>query len=254
MTLVPAVSHIQPGQPLYVGLWLEHKKGYHTYWKFPGIVGVPTAVDWDLPKEWKADDIQWPEPERVHMFKIRAQGYHDQVLLPVKLNPPASLSPGSSVTIKGKVSWMCCGRDCNPGFTDVSLELAVKADAATPNPRWQKQFDMALASVPKVLEGWTATAERSGTLITLTLKPHISLPTKGREVLFFTDDGLVNPDKDQDLTLLPDGTHILKMEVSQYADKPLANRLLGVLQCEQGWDARGTRSVAISVPIKVQGG
>src|SRR5688572_10915548 len=42
--LVSEVASIQPGSPFYVGLHLKHKEHYHTYWKFPGIVGVPTDM------------------------------------------------------------------------------------------------------------------------------------------------------------------------------------------------------------------
>ena len=42
--LVSEVTSIAPGQPFYVGLALPHGEGYHTYWKFPGIVGVPTRT------------------------------------------------------------------------------------------------------------------------------------------------------------------------------------------------------------------
>src|SRR6187551_155684 len=44
--LVSEVTSIQPGTPFYVGLHLKHQEHYHTYWKFPGIVGVPTDMAW----------------------------------------------------------------------------------------------------------------------------------------------------------------------------------------------------------------
>src|SRR5690349_5590369 len=42
--LVSEVTSIQPGMPFYVGLHLKHQEHYHTYWRFPGIVGVPTSM------------------------------------------------------------------------------------------------------------------------------------------------------------------------------------------------------------------
>src|SRR5215218_2237101 len=99
--LVSEVTSIQPGTPFYVGLHLKHQEHYHTYWKFPGIVGVPSHMAWNLPAGWKADAIEWPAPERVMMFQIKAQGFHDEVLLPMKLTPPKNLEPGTRVTVGG---------------------------------------------------------------------------------------------------------------------------------------------------------
>lgn len=255
VTLVANVTQVKPGVPFYAGLHLVHREGYHTYWKFPGIVGVPTTMDWTLPPGWKADDITWPEPKQVHMFQIRAQGYHGDMLLPVLLTPPRDLAPGTKITLKGKTSWMCCGRDCNPGFNDLTLDLPVAAADAAPevlvNTKWQDRFVAALASSPKPIKGWTVTASRDEKHVTVTLTPNGEDFAKGKikDVLFFTDDGLVNADKDQVLELLADGTLRLTLEVSQYAEQPLAKRLVGVLQSKQGWDAKGTTSVAIDVPL-----
>ena len=40
---------VQPGQAITVGLFIQHVPEYHTYWKAPGIVGVPTTINWKLP-------------------------------------------------------------------------------------------------------------------------------------------------------------------------------------------------------------
>jgi DsbC/DsbD-like thiol-disulfide interchange protein len=145
--LVSSVTSIQPGTPFRVGLHLQHPEGYHTYWKYPGIVGVPTNMAWQLPEGWKAEPIEWPAPERVFMFQIKAQGFHGDEVLPIRLTPPSNLKDGSKVTLKGKATWMCCGRDCNPGFRDMSLELPVSAEAPKADERWERAFDDAASAI-----------------------------------------------------------------------------------------------------------
>src|SRR5215212_269957 len=98
--LISEVTSIQPGTSFYVGLHLKHQEHYHTYWKFPGIVGVPTDMAWKLPPGWKAGPIEWPAPERVMMFQIKAQGYHGEVLLPMKVTPPNDLQSGAKITLE----------------------------------------------------------------------------------------------------------------------------------------------------------
>ncbi len=102
ISLVSEVTAIEPGKPFYVGLLLKHRDGDHTYWKFPGIVGVPTNVEWNLPEGFKAGPIEWPEPQRVMMFQVKAQGYEGETLLPVRITPPESLQPGPPCGCKGK--------------------------------------------------------------------------------------------------------------------------------------------------------
>jgi thiol:disulfide interchange protein DsbD len=258
VSLVPGVTHVQPGGPFYVAVRLQHKEGYHTYWKFPGIVGVPTSMDWKLPEGWKAEPLIWPAPIQVHMFKIRAQGYHGEVLLPVKLTPPAHIE-GAEVEIVGKVSWMCCGRDCSPGFTDVSLRLPVKAAPPSPDSAWAPKIVAAQQSAPEPLKEWQTAAVREVGFITLTLTPQSeAAKTAGnqiKDVLFFTDDGLINADKDQPLTRTDDGRLILKLEISQYADDPDADRLNGLLRTGSaaGWTIRDRPAPAVSISVPIVG-
>jgi DsbC/DsbD-like thiol-disulfide interchange protein len=175
--LVSEVTSIQPGTPFYVGLHLKHQEHYHTYWKFPGIVGVPTDMAWKLPAGWKAGPIEWPAPERVMMFQIKAQGYHGEVLLPMKITPPKELAVGGKVTLQGKATWMCCGLDCNPGFADLSISLPVETTPRPPDAQWEGLFTKARAGRPMPLKGFEATATRTGEQVTLRLTLAIGADT-----------------------------------------------------------------------------
>ena len=74
--LVTAITEITPGEPFLVGLILDTEEGFHTYWKGPGIVGVATNLEWNLPEGFSAGEIVWPAPERVDMLGINAHGYN----------------------------------------------------------------------------------------------------------------------------------------------------------------------------------
>ncbi|MEZ0275934.1 MAG: protein-disulfide reductase DsbD domain-containing protein, partial [Roseimicrobium sp.] len=258
IALVSEVKAVQPGQPFYAGLHLKHKEGYHTYWKFPGIVGVPVSMNWALPEGWKAGDIEWPAPEQVHMFQIRAQGYHGEVILPVRITPPKDLKPGTKVTLSGKAAWMCCGRDCNPDFADLTLELPV-SETAIVDDKWLPAFVKAHEATPQPLDekAWTVTATRSGkdrVTLHLTAKNDAAKQQLAsvKEVLFFTEDGYIHADKDQKLGKEGADTLTLELTVSQYYDgKNPPTHLLGLLQSSQGWGKGHTsKTVIIKAPIK----
>ena len=252
--LVSEVTSIQPGKPFYVGLHLEHPRGYHTYWKYTGIVGIPTAMEWRLPKGWKAEPIEWPEPERVFMFQIKAQGLHGEKLLPIRITPPRHLQPGKVVKLEGKSRWMCCGRDCNPGFKEVSIELPVSDGEAVRDGRWAKMFDESRASVAKESSDWEVAATHKGGEIVLRIKPvtaeakvHFS---SVKSVTFFTEDGLIDPNKPESLSR-GEGEIVLTQTVSEYFHKPLPKRVVGILQTPEGWLQSGKpKSIHIAVPLR----
>jgi thiol:disulfide interchange protein DsbD len=252
--LVAETTGIQPGKSFNVGLRLRHPPGYHTYWKFPGILGVPTGIRWNLPAGWKADPIEWPAPERVFMFQIKAQGFRGERLLPIRITPPKNLSPGQIVKLEGTAVWMCCGRDCNPGSKDLSIELPVIEGAAPPDQRWSKLFSESLAAVAKPSRDWTAVAERNGGEIVLRIRPVSEIAKQQlpriKEVAFFTEDGWIDPNKPGSLALTA-GEIILTQTVSEHAPRPSPRRMTGILQTPQSWLPDGkTKSIRIEVPLR----
>ena len=236
--LVSSVTSIQPGTPFRVGLHLKHPEGYHTYWKFPGIVGVPTSMAWQLPDGWKAEPIEWPAPERVFMFEIKAQGFHGDKVLPMSLTPPGDLKYGSKITLKGKATWMCCGRDCNPGFRELSLELSVSADPPKVDERWASAFDAAASAMATDCPDWRAQASINKDQLVLAITPESEAArtqlTQIKEVTFFTEDGLIDPNKPTKLKVTPDRI-LLTQTLSEYAPKPLPRRVFGILQSPEHW-------------------
>src|SRR5271168_439117 len=62
-SLIAETLSLVPGQPLHLALRQEIQPGWHTYWSNPGDSGLPTTIDWTLPREFKAGPIMWPTPE-----------------------------------------------------------------------------------------------------------------------------------------------------------------------------------------------
>jgi DsbC/DsbD-like thiol-disulfide interchange protein len=252
--LVAESTGIQPGRPFLVGLRLQHPAGYHTYWKFPGIVGVPTDIRWDLLRGWKVDPIQWPAPERVFMFQIKAQGFRGEKLLPIRITPPANLAPGQTVTLTGNAAWMCCGRECHPGFGKLSITLPVIADAPAPDRRWARLFAESLADVPEPSRDWAVKAVRDRGEITLRMTPVSDGARQQlkriREVTFFTEDGWIDPNKPESIAITA-GEIVLTQTISEHAPKRTARRIAGILHTPQAWLPDGKpKAIRIAVPLR----
>lgn len=254
--LVSEVTSIAPGQPFYLGLALHHGEGYHSYWKHPGTVGVPTNIKWlSLPPGFTAEPIDWPEPEPVLMFQIKAQGYERDVVLPIRITPPAELQEGETLTFTGKASWMCCNRECHPGFKDLSITLPVRKMAAPDlDSKWHEKFEAERAIRPRASTAWSSTLEAAGKTLTLTLKPGLGaarIPVgDAAKIIYFTEDGMVDSDKPQRVEVLLDGSVQLTLVEAEFiiGDRPAA--LAGVLLYRPGWEEGGKLScLRVTVPL-----
>ncbi|HAL73090.1 MAG TPA: hypothetical protein DCP71_15100 [Verrucomicrobiales bacterium] len=253
LQLVPETTAIVPGQPFRVGLFIQHQPGWHTYWRQPGIVGVPTSISWELPAGFTAGELEYPEPESVLMFRIKAQGYERDVLLQTQITPPAELKPGQTIPIKGNATWMCCGNTCHPGHMGIELKMPVAAESS-PDPKWQPLFEKERATYPRPSEAWTAKATEEGLKVTLTLTPGPGGRPVGADekVTFFTDDGWINSDEPQRLELLPEGGFILHLtRADVFLGKTIPSELGGAVQREGGWvKGEAWRSLKVSPALQ----
>ncbi|MBE2282269.1 MAG: hypothetical protein IAE77_02265 [Prosthecobacter sp.] len=257
LQLVSEQSAIVPGKPFTVGLYLEHDRGWHTYWRFPGIVGVPTQMKWDLPEGWKAGPLVYPEPERTLMFQIKAQGFDRDVMLRTEITPPANLKIGDQVTLTGKASWMCCGKSCHPGAMDLSLTLPV-AETAEWNSKWRKLLDEERARAERTSDAWTAAASEKGEVITLVLKPasaEARVSKNQREagqIIVFTEDGWFDTDKPQTIQRHDDGSlTITLLKADTYLGDSPPQTLRAILRNDEGWVQDASwRCLQIAPPIE----
>ena len=131
VSLLANVTSIQQGVPFTVGVLMKMEKGWHTYWKNSGEAGLPTKIDWKLPSGFIAGDIAWPLPHKYNENgEVITYGYQDENMLLVTIIPPATLKPGSSVTLAADINWLECERVCIPGSGSVRLTLLVAAGTA----------------------------------------------------------------------------------------------------------------------------
>ena len=106
-----APQGVAAGQPLWLGLRIQHQPQWHTYWKNPGDSGLPTELHWQLPEGWQAGDVAWPLPHRIPIGTLVNYGYEGDVLLPVPVTVPPSwaLAAGASdVEVRLRATWLVC--------------------------------------------------------------------------------------------------------------------------------------------------
>lgn len=244
VSLVSENSAIAPGRPFRVGLRIHHHEGFHTYWKNPGIAGVPTELAWTLPEGFSAGPIRWPFPEKTLMAIHPVHGYERDVMLLVDITPPATL-PATQVTLRATANWMACAKGCYPGKAELELTLPVSPQTES-DPAARAAFAKAEDEIPAPLAGWSVTvlsASDAGE-IRFRLTPADATVKPPEGIYFFSSDGQVSSDQPQRIESAGDGSVTLTVARSPYSPVGRAT-LPGVLKAATAWGGNGKTFAAI---------
>ncbi len=222
--LIAENASIAPGRSFQAGLKFNLEKSWHVYWINPGDSGEPPKVEWKLPAGFQADPIEWPTPARLPISKLMDYGYEDQVLLMMRLHPPANLKPGTTIQLAGTVKWLVCREVCISGHGDVSLTLPVSSETPKPSAN-QDLFTKTRASLPQpVPPSWrqSAIAEKDDFVLTL----RTGKPVKSAAFFPLEAEQIENA-APQQVRSIPTGVRI-DLKKSEQLLKPIT-RLRGVV-------------------------
>lgn len=144
-----ADSHsITPGTPFYVAIVLDHQEGWHSYWKNPGEIGIPTSVEWQLPEGFTVSELKWPVPSSFSEGGIVGFGYEGKTYLLAEITPPHTLDI-AHYPVKATVSWLVCSKDaCLPGSKEIELRLAKAEGFALTSPH-KETIEKAKSALPE---------------------------------------------------------------------------------------------------------
>ncbi len=235
--LISEAAKVAPGETIVVGLHLQHPPGTHTYWKFPGIVGLATRIEWSLPEGVKAGEIQWPAPQKVMMASYETQGYEGETLLMCPITLPATFQERTLV-LSAKVSWMHCGKTCHPATDQpfsITLPVGPIAESNIVNLPIFQRFR---AKIPSAATEWKKiSVERKGDKIILTLEPVLRerdpLWNDHPPIRFFTSDGQVDSDQEQKVRASSEGVIVMTLSASTTGPKN-PTTLPGVVEIPTG--------------------
>jgi len=148
--MVLAPDGVDPGKQVWVGLQLTHKPEWHTYWKNSGDSGLPTLLEWTLPKGVTAGEIAWPIPKKIPIGNLANYGYEGTVLLPVPLTITPDFKPSllaSDLEVKLKAAWLVCRKECIPEEGEFTIKVPTRGSIAGN----RAAFDAAFAAQPRPL-------------------------------------------------------------------------------------------------------
>ena len=120
-----------PSRQLLLGVHFTLEKDWHIYWINSGDSGQPPVLRWQLPPGFRAEDIEWPTPEKLTRSSLADYGYKDDVTLLVPVRVPAGLKKDSKIDIGLKAKWLICSDVCIPDHAELHLSLPAGADPAS---------------------------------------------------------------------------------------------------------------------------
>src|SRR5262245_18784158 len=173
--LVAAVTAVGDAGRLPVGLELDLKPGWKTYWRSPGDPGIPVTVDWSASRNVASAEMTWPAPHRYTLLGLETFGYGDQVVFPVSVTPAKQ---GEPVALRAAVDYLVCEKICVPRHADLALDLP--AGAGEPSA-FVQLIDRWRARVPGDGAGQglaiTGVAPRVGSTLEVTARADVPFAT-----------------------------------------------------------------------------
>ncbi len=179
--LIPQHTHWKPGTQTWVALRLVISSKWHTYWKNPGDSGLPTRIQWILPKGFKASEIHWPLPNRISSFSFMDFGYHEEVFLFTRISVPSSSASPSSRTLHAQVKWLVCEDICIPEEGKLSLTLPVSNKSLQWDKKKQPSFEYFLQRLPQPVDQKFFQYHQGGTSLHLEVDKRILYKNKDQK-------------------------------------------------------------------------
>jgi DsbC/DsbD-like thiol-disulfide interchange protein len=121
MRVVAGSSATPERAAIRAGIEIRLKKGWHTYWRYPGDAGVPPRFDFAGSQNIKSIEVLWPAPQRIPEQGLVTIGYTGDVILPLAIVPQNS---GEPIKLRLKLDYAVCETLCVPAEGKAELTLS----------------------------------------------------------------------------------------------------------------------------------
>jgi DsbC/DsbD-like thiol-disulfide interchange protein len=140
VTMLP--GRAEPGGVRMAGLVLDVAPEWKTYWRNPGMAGIPPHFDWSGSRNLASAEVLWPRPRFFDSFGLTTLGYSGRVVFPVRLVPER---PDQAMEIVLGLALGVCRDICvleettvemriEPGAPEAGVVLVAMAEREVPRP------------------------------------------------------------------------------------------------------------------------
>lgn len=225
-SLISTVSEVRAGDTFYAVVRLDIERGWHIYWTNPGDTGIATSINWQLPKGFTVQSLQFPTPKKFVTSESVSYGHEGEVLIVARIKAPLGLT--GKVRLSANLDWLACIEACIPGRAQVSTEINI-GNLTVLKPNSLELLDQASRSTPGY-PSFSVQASRQGGGYRL------GASRAADQAYFFADDPeVISAGAAQSFTRTDSGFE-LSLQPSTYGKKNPV-RLKGVLVVENSGNA-----------------
>lgn len=112
---------------IQLGILIQLAKDWHIYWKNYGDIGIPTSIEWNIPREFQFTQLQWPIPRIFEYDELVSFGYEDQVLFIVDIDIPKDRL-SDSINMSVKLESLICKFACIPFNVNIEYTIDLQKD------------------------------------------------------------------------------------------------------------------------------
>lgn len=164
----------EAGKEYYLGLKIQLKKGWHTYWQNPGDTGLPAKLK--LSNNVKTGELLYPHPQVIRVAGTTSFAYKNETILFSKIHIK---NAKANTRLIAKAQWLECREVCLNAKHTFTLDLP-QGKPPLVNGAIVKTFDSYRARLPRPFIKKVKFSKNGDKLI-------LSLPihTKTKSVEFF---------------------------------------------------------------------
>jgi thiol:disulfide interchange protein len=149
VALITDSSVVRPGDSFRAGVLITIEEGWHIYGEDPGLTGLPTTVEWDLPVGVTAGPLQYPPTIPFDFLGETSEGYENAVVLWSLIETAVDLE--GPLELGATVSWLVCRELCIPGDGSASAQIPL-GSATVVDPELASLFAEAAPPVAAAAE------------------------------------------------------------------------------------------------------
>lgn len=99
---------------------IKLEEGWKTYWRVPGLGGIPPLINWSKSKNIKKITPIWPAPYIYKEYGLRTIGYKNELILPLRIQPIDNSKP---IYFSATIDFGICDDVCVPIQSNIEAEL-----------------------------------------------------------------------------------------------------------------------------------
>ncbi len=142
--LISGVDGVGQEKNIPLGLEIEMAPEWHTYWRSPGMAGLPPQIDWQSnasdgngSQNFRSARLYYPAPKRYTAYGLETIGYRGHVILPITVDLE---KPGQALDIDASLSILVCSSTCLPKTFEVKLKVPEGAATESAESKLIQEF------------------------------------------------------------------------------------------------------------------